>query len=579
MGKLYFGDNLKILREKIASESVDLIYLDPPFNSNADYNVLFREKSGEQSQSQIMAFTDTWEWGDESEHTLDDLVRGENVPTNVSEAVKAIVDLIGRNALSAYLVMMAIRLLELKRVLKNTGSIYLHCDPTASHYLKILMDTIFGLKNFRNEIIWRRTGSNNSANRYGPIHQTLLFYTKTDSYYFSYPTGPYTIGYINDFYREKDDSGRYRISMLTGPGIRHGDSGKEWKGYDPTNAGRHWAISDYLRHKYKLVSGRDVSGLTTQEQLDLFDEAGLIYWGKNAKVPNYKMYLDDVPGIPYQDIWAYQPGTKGTVYGNPNVGIDEDVKWLTGTDKEMLGYPTQKPVGLLERIIKASSKGGDVVLDPFCGCGTTVHAAQKMNRDWIGIDITHIAIKLIKNRLLDAFKVTPEVYGEPTDIEGARALALQNRFQFQSWALSLIDARAPPTKVRDHGIDGIINNKKPDGKYYRGYVQVKSGNVGPRDLRDLRGTIERDGTDYGIFLTLNEPTKDMIVEAVQAGFMETVWGEKMLRIQIITIEQLLKGVSPKYPSSSDSYQKAEKEKHRPRKGGEKSRLDFFNETE
>lgn len=582
MGKLYYGDNLHILKTYIKDETVDLIYLDPPFNSKADYNVLFKEVSGEMSASQIRAFTDTWKWNEESVLTFLKIIQDPAIPSTVKNAIESVVKLLGHNDMSAYLVMMTIRLVELKRILKPTGSIYLHCDPTASHYLKVLMDAVFDPWNFRNEIIWKRTGSNNSARRFGPVHQTILFYSKSADYYFSFPTGPYTIGYVNDFYKENDERGKFRISMLTGPGIRHGDSGKEWKGYNPTNAGRHWAISEYLKEKYKKLTGKDISDLTTQEQLDLLDEIGLIYWGRNANVPNYKFYLEDAPGIPYQDIWAYQPGTRGAVYGHPDIGIDEDVKWLTGTDKEMLGYPTQKPVGLLERIIKASSREGDVILDPFCGCGTTIHAAQKNNREWIGIDITHLAINLIKHRLKDAFGIVPEVIGEPEDHGGAIELANQDRFQFQFWALSLIGATPlydEKKKGADRGIDGIIYNPvKMLKKLYKGYVQVKSGHVKSGDIRDFRGTIERDKVDYGVFLTLEEPTEPMRSEALEAGFFKTEWTHDIPKIQILTIKDIFDGKQPTYPFPSDNYTSAEKEVKSPRKRGSSKKLESFSES-
>ncbi len=537
MGKLYYGDNLRILREKIPDQSVDLIYLDPPFNSNADYNLLFREKTGNQSESQIRAFSDTWKWGTEPEKTLDELIRGDWVPSNVSEAIQAIADFIGRNDLLAYLVMMDVRLIELHRVLKDTGSIYLHCDPTASHYLKIIMDTIFGPKNFRNEIIWKRTSAHNDPSRYGRIHDSILFYTKSENFTYNAQYLPYSEDYITSFYKYTDPDGRkYRLDNLANP--HPGGYNYEYKGYKPPENGWRMPVSTMER----------------------WESEGHIHFpeSKDRRLA-YKRYLDEMPGVPLQDVW-------------------DDISPLQGQSTERLGYPTQKPLALLERIVSVSSNEGDVILDPFCGCGTAIHAAQKLNRDWVGIDITHLAINLIRNRLLDTFRIMPQVEGEPTDVAGANALAEQDRFQFQAWALSLIGARPSPRKVADHGIDGVIFNRKTEKDYFVGLVQVKSGNVKPSDIRDLRGVIERDKADYGVFLSMKDATRDMVIEAAQAGFLETVWGEKVPRLQILTIQELLDGKKPEYPSIPDTYQKAEREKRRISNKGKDSRLDAFEEN-
>lgn len=554
MGKLYYGDNLKILEEKIADESVDLIYLDPPFSSNANYNLLFKEKTGEQSKSQIRAFTDTWEWGIESRKTLDYLVTGDNVPPEVSNAIRSIVDLLKTNDLSAYLVMMTVRLLELHRVLKKTGSLYLHCDPTASHYLKVILDAIFKPVNFRNEITWQRTFAHNDPKKYGNVADVILFYTKTEDYTWNVQYTPYREEYVKNFFRGKDEKGQFQLITLTGPKTSEGESGKEWKGYSPTSSGRSWSVP--LRVRDELGIPPDAGIINT---LELLEKAGRIVWSKNG-IPRFKEYLHEMPGVPLQNIWT-------------------DIPPISSQSKERIGYQTQKPIALLERILLASSNEGDVVLDPFCGCGTAVHAAQKLKRDWIGIDITHLAINLIRNRLSDAFGITPEVEGEPTDVSGALALAEQDRFQFQAWALSLIKARPSASKVADHGIDGVIYNQKGQGKYYVGLVQVKSGNVKPSDIRDLRGVIEREKADYGVFLTLKEATRDMKVEAVEAGFLDTAWGDKIPKLQILTIQELLDGKRPEYPSFPDTYQKAEQEKRMLSRGGRAARLDSFDTSE
>ena len=361
---LYYGDNLDILRNYVPDESVDLIYLDPPFNSQATYNVLFKEPTGEQSAAQIKAFGDTWHWDTTAERTFQEIIT--NSPLPISKMVEALRGFIGDNDMMAYLVMMTIRLIELRRVLRPTGSIYLHCDPTASHYLKVVMDTIFGKENFRSEIVWRRSNAHNKlTQRYGPIHDTLLFYSKTQSVVFHPPRRPHFRQYVEKMFRHQDERGRYRINELTGSGTRRGDSGKPWRGCDPTARGRHWAISA------KLLGGLRGIPKTTQEMLDDLDNLGLILHPKDTVgLPRYKQYLQDDDGVLLQDIWAYYPYSQDMLY-KTDEGVDEDVKWLDAGE-EKLGYQTQKPLGLLERVIATSSNEGDAVLDPFCGCGTSM---------------------------------------------------------------------------------------------------------------------------------------------------------------------------------------------------------------
>ena len=415
---LYYGDNLEILRKDIKDESVDLVYLDPPFNSNADYNVLFKSHAGMQSEAQIEAFSDTWHWGEEAEEAFYQVIHGGNI--SVAEIMRAIRTCLGENDMMAYLTMMAVRLLELHRVMKPTASLYLHCDPTASHYLKILLDNVFGATNFRNEIIWKRTGAHNNAKRWGPIHDTIFYYTKSNNYLWNKTFTDYEKGYAAKNYRHEDERGKYSLSILTGAGVRKGSSGLEWKGYNPTAAKRHWAVPNGLLLEF--VSSDELKTMNSQEKLDLLNENGLVHIPQNGGVPQYKRYLDDAKGVALQSVIT-------------------DIPPLSAQAKERLGYPTQKPVALLERILNASSNEGDVVLDPFCGCGTTVHAAQKLKRKWVGIDITNLAISLIEKRLSDAFPETNfKTYGTPKDMEGARALALKDKYQFQWWAVSLVNA-------------------------------------------------------------------------------------------------------------------------------------------
>ncbi len=504
---LFYGDNLPILREYIPDESVDLIYLDPPFNSNRTYNVLFKQESGADSEAQIAAFEDTWHWNRAAEETYHEL--GTGLP-HVGSMISALRSFLGENQMMAYLVMMAARLVELHRVLRPTGSLYLHCDPTASHYLKIVLDTVFGPQNFRAEIVWKRSSAHSDAKQGakqpGRIHDVILFYSKTKDWVWNTVYTAYDPDYVASNYRHVDEeTGRlFKSTDLTAakPG---GDTSYEWKGRRPTE-GRYWAYS--------------------RENMQKFEDEGRLYYTSSG-LPRLKQYLDEMDGIPLQDLWT-------------------DISPISAHAAERVGYPTQKPLALLERIIQASSNPGDVVLDPFCGCGTTIAAAEKLGRRWIGIDITHLSIALLKYRLNQMF---PEA---AKTIEGARQLASEDRFQFQWWALSLIQARPlggdgaskQGKKGADKGIDGIINFiDDHTGKVKRAIVQVKSGKVSSRDIRDLVGTVNREGAAIGIFLTLEEATREMAKEAATAGFYHSPgWNRDYPRVQVLTVAGLLSGV-------------------------------------
>ncbi len=516
--KLFFGDNLPILREHIPSESVDLVYLDPPFNSNADYNVLFKEKSGEHSHAQITAFEDTWEWGEEAESTYYATIeRG----GRISDFLQAFRVLLGPSDMMAYLVMMAPRLQELYRVLKPTGSIYLHCDPTASHYLKLLMDAVFGGQCFRSEIIWKRTSSHGNVSvGYGEVTDSILFYSKGDKPTWNQQYVPYSRKHIETKFTNRDPDGRlFTTSDLRNPGVRP-NLRYEYKGYKPHPNG--WAIS--------------------REKMEQYDREGRLYFPSdpNGRI-RLKRYLDEQPGHKLQSLW-------------------DDIPPINSQAQERLGYPTQKPEALLERIVKASSNEGDVVLDPFCGCGTSISVAERLHRKWIGIDITHLAITLIRHRLFDQFKtdLSPYgVFGDPKDVHSAAALASEDRYHFQWWALGLVDARPAQDKRKkgaDSGIDGIINFiDDTSGQAKRIVVQVKSGHVKAGDIRDLKGVVERERAAIGAFITLEEPTVPMRTEAVSAGFyesalkMEGAVAEKFPKIQILTIAELLEGKKLAFP--------------------------------
>jgi site-specific DNA-methyltransferase (adenine-specific) len=463
----------------------------------------------------------------------------------------------GENDMLAYMTEMGIRLVEMHRVLKSTGSLFLHCDSSASHYIKLILDTIFLPKNFRNEIIWRRTGSHNKIRRFGPVHDTIFFYSKTDSYKWKYPKKPFMREHVEKYFI-KDEKGyktNYYGNVLTGSGIRNGESGKPWRGIDPTAKGRHWAISSNLTQNLD----EDISGLSQHEKLELLYSKGTIKITTGQYWPIPERYLQPSDGQPISDIWAYQPYTNGTVFGT-NKGIDEDIRWLSQQDQERLGYQTQKPEGLLRRIIEACTDPGDIVLDTFCGCGTTIAVAEKLARKWIGIDITHLAIALIKDRLdndADIDSVTLyDIIGIPKDVESARALSVRDRYEFQYWALSLIKAKpyADKKKGADEGQDGFIYFRDVfTGKQRKVIVSVKSGHVGAKDIRDLKGVIVREKADFGAFITLELPTNPMVKEGLKTGFFEIKIPDGILsfpKLQILTINDLLNGKSLMLPDLS-----------------------------
>jgi site-specific DNA-methyltransferase (adenine-specific) len=528
---LYYGDNLPILRS-MASESVDLIYLDPPFNSSRSYNVLFKDESGVSSDAQITAFDDTWHWGQSAEEAYRDLIQQN--PGTVDDMIAALRRIIGENQMLAYLVMMAARLVEMQRVLKPTGSLYLHCDPTASHYLKIIMDTVFGFQNYRNEIIWKRTTAHNDPRRWGNIHDILFFYTKTDEFVWN----PIYTAHSDEYkarFRNTDSDGRlWADDNLTAKGLSGGGYTYEYKG-----------ITSLWRVPLKTMKRLDSEG-----KLHFTSKGGI----------RIKRYLDETLGVPIQD-------------------IINDIFPINSQAAERLGYPTQKPLALLERIVQASSNPGDVVLDPFCGCGTAIAAAEKLGRRWIGIDITYLSINLIENRMKRMFPSGQFVVeGKPQDLGSAKNLAERDRFQFQWWALSLVGAKplggtelgGKGKKGSDKGIDGVINyidTAKQELK--RVLVQVKSGHVNSATVRDLRGVIQREEVEIGVLITLDPPTRDMTTEASIAGLYQSeFWGRSFPRLQILTIEQLLAGASVQMPPETGTFMAAQKVRKQEGKQGE-----------
>jgi DNA modification methylase len=495
---LYYGDNLDILRRYVGDESIDLVYLDPPFNSARNYNVLFAEQDGTRAAAQIRVFEDTWQWDAAAASAFEMTVESGGP---VAEAMRAFRVFLGDSDMLAYLSMMAPRLVELRRVMKSTGSLYLHCDPTAAAYLKLLLDGVFGPQQFRNEIVWKRTSAHSDPNRYGANIDTILYYTKSDEWTWNQAYVPYDEGYAARF-RNSDPDGRlWMDDNLTAKGLSGGGYEYEYKG-----AHSLWRMP-----------------VETMERLDA---EGRLHFTKTGGI-RLKRYLDEAKGFPIQALW-------------------EDINPINSQAGERLGYPTQKPVALLERIIAVSSNAGDVVLDPFCGCGTTIAASQHLKRRWLGIDITHLAINLIRTRLRDTYgdSVKFDVIGEPTTVDDAEELAKTDQYQFQWWALGLVGARpVEQKKGADKGIDGRLYFHE-SGKAGRATKQVifsvKAGHVTSSHVRDLVGVLTREKAEIGVLISFDEPTRDMRKEAASAGFYESPWG-KHPKVQLLTVGELLHG--------------------------------------
>jgi site-specific DNA-methyltransferase (adenine-specific) len=469
INKLYFGDNLDILRDKIPNNCIDLIYLDPPFQSGRTYNIIFQPEVNNEvkgATAQIKTFEDTWKWGEEAEKNYEGLINGtitkDKPKQKLIDLMKSMRDYLGECSMMAYLSMMAPRLFEMNRVLKDTGSIYLHCDPTSSHYLKLLMDAIFGVINFRNEIIWHYKRWSNAVKMFQRMHDVILYYTKTKNYFYNIQYQPY--------------------------------SHPEW-------------VEDTVR------------GVVDGKLIRLKDDKGNYIQRKKANI-----------GVPIHDVW-------------------EDINFIGPTSQERVGYPTQKPEALLERIIKASSKEGDLVLDPFCGCGTALAIAESLERKWIGIDITYLAIDVISKRLRKngiRENVDFEIDGEPKDNYSAKKLVEKDPFQFQIWCISKLDATPSETKSADKGVDGIINFYDPrkSNKVGKGIIQVKgTKSVNPSMVRDLKGTLKSQDADFGILIIFRKPTQGMINEATKEKYFKFA-GRDIPKIQFLTVDDLFKDPIP-----------------------------------
>ncbi len=522
MNRLYYGDCLTIMQD-MAKWSVDLIYLDPPFNSNREYNAIYKDETGRALPDQVEAFNDTWTMDEERERALQHmpiLLRETGIEDSVAEFWRIWLNALrGTNPkLLAYLSYMVERLAHMRPILKPTGSIYLHCDPTASHYLKVLMDGIFGHSNFRNEIVWKRAHSHNSAKRYGPIHDVLLFYTAGSQYTWTNVRQPYGREYEDRFFRfdDEDGRGRYWTGDLTGSGIRHGETGKEWRGFNPTSKNRHW-----------MVSPADLDKLDTDQR---------IYWPPTAGAwPKLKRYLREAKGIPLQDVMT-------DIYGLSTMGAPKS---------ERLGYRTQKPLALLERIIEASSNPGDVIFDPFCGCGTTMEAAERLNRKWIGIDIAIHAVKRVARvRLIDRLRLVEgqdfTIEGVPRNLEGAQDLWKSDPYHFQKWAVEQVDGFVTTRRTSDGGIDGRLYFDMPGERDLQSMaLEVKGGRqVGISVLRELRGVLEDDRALMAGLVVMYPPGDRQAANfgryRASAGDLK-VHGRPYPRMQMLTVQEILDG--------------------------------------
>ncbi len=510
VNQLFYGDNLEVLRKYIKDESVDLCYIDPPFNSKRNYNQIYNNL-GKEDQAQAQAFIDTWTWDDHANQGLEEIFsnyQGHFTQQSI-DLIAGLTKVLGKGSLLAYLVSMTLRIVEIHRVLKPTGSFYLHCDPTSSHYLKLVLDAVFCSQggDFLNEIIWKRTSGHSDSSKYGRVHDVIFYYCKSSKVIWNQIYQKYDQNYTDKYYRYQDPNGRKWMSGdLGAAGLAGGGYQYEWNGVTKL-----WRCPK-----------------TTMEKLDA---EGKIYYTKN-RVARIKRYLDESEGLPVQDAW-------------------NDIEALRSWHKELLGYPTQKPESLLERIIQASSNQGDVVLDAYCGCGTTVAVSQRLERQWIGIDITYQSIGLILKRLEDAFGqgVLEQIQlnGIPKDMKSAIALANKKddrtRKEFEKWAvLTYSNNRAiiNPKKGADKGIDGIAYFRSEQDEPEKIILQVKSGNIKSGDIRDLQGTLTLEKAAMGIFITLKEPTKEMIKTAKSAGIYQNKYMSQSYDIiSIVTIQEII----------------------------------------
>lgn len=530
--ELYYGDNLDVLRKHVGTATVDLCYIDPPFNSKRNYNQIYTNV-GKEDTAQAQAFVDTWTWNLHAEDALEEILTRPlpGQPHQVADLADGLVRILGKGPMLAYLLQMTQRILEIHRVLKPTGSFYLHCDPTASHYLKLICDAVFVSTggDFKNEIVWKRTTAHSDAKRFGASHDILLYYVCGKEYIFNKSYQPYDESYIESHYNKVDPKGkRYRTDNLTAFGLSGGGYEYEWNG---------------VTKIWRLPKSR----------MEELEKKGRIKYTSKGTA-EYIRYLDEMAGVPAQSVWG-------------------DIPPINSQSKERLGYPTQKPEALLERIILASSNPGDVVLDAFCGCGTTIAVADRLGRQWIGIDITYQSIGLMLQRLEDTFgkevRTAVRVLGIPRDLESARALANRaddrTRKEFEKWAvMTFSENRAilNEKKGADKGIDGyafvvggVVGTKKA---YDRILFSVKSGKTGPTHVRDLIGTLQNEGAALGVLICMEPPTKAMLQAAAEAGrYTNALLGREFQKITLVSIQELLDGRRLEVPYTEDAVKRAQ----------------------
>ncbi|NCS03350.1 MAG: site-specific DNA-methyltransferase [Microcystis aeruginosa G13-11] len=508
VNKLYYGDNLEVLRKYIKDESIDLCYIDPPFNSKRNYNQIYLNL-GKEDQAQAQAFVDTWTWDNHANEALEEIqsnYQGKFTSQTI-DLIDGLTKVLGKGSLLAYLVSMTLRIVEIHRVFKSTGSFYLHCDPTASHYLKIVLDTIFCSQggDYIAEITWERTSAHSDSKTFANTTDVIFLYSKR-ILMFNQQFKPYSEEYLKKYYKHQDGKGRFLDRDLTAGGLSGGGYNYDWKGIKKL-----WRCPIETMQKY--------------------EEQNKLYYTRNG-TPRLKQYLEEMPGVPLTNLW-------------------NDIPPINSQASERLGYPTQKPEALLERIIKASSNKGDVILDAYCGCGTTIAVAERLERNWIGIDITYQSISLMLKRLEDSFGKNVldkiELNGIPKDIESAQALATKpddrTRKEFEKWAvLTYSNNRAVinDKKGADKGVDAIayFQGDKDNGEKI--IFQVKSGNVKSGDIRDLQGTMTLQGAALGIFITLKPPSKDMVQTAKSAGiYRGRYMSQSVDKIEIVTVQEIL----------------------------------------
>ena len=528
------SDNLEAMRE-FSDESVDLIATDPPFNSKRDYFVPYRDERGQEPDTLVRAFTDTWRWGEAAAETYTELIV--DVSAQVSDTIQGLRQFLNETPMMAYLVMMGIRIVEMQRILKPTGSLYLHCDPSASHYLKIILDAVFGASNFRNEIVWQRTSAHNDGNRFGRVHDIILFYSKNPRPLWNPVYTAHDPEYVERFYRYEDERGRYQVDNLTAAGTTQGESGQPWRGVDPTGVGRHWAIPHRNSWPEDVQPPENYENLSVQARLDALDANGLIYWPPRGRVPRFRRYLSTSRGRRVHDVIT-------------------DINPLAGQAKERTGYPTQKPVELYKRFITAASNEENLVLDPFCGCGTTLMAAEELNRQWIGIDLTYLAIGAVKHQIERYFPQLQDsvsIVGTPENEAQALELARTDPQGFEEWCVThVLKFKSNAKKVADGGIDGTF--RFPLGKqrgrqaFGKAVAQVKGGNYTLGHIRDFRTAMQNQDADLGVFVVTSPPSSGMRTEASRTGtYRHPLFDMEAPALQIYEIQDYFRGILPRLP--------------------------------